>query len=245
MTRSSKSAYLAGWIVMMCCAANAAAAVTTFENGPEGWEGPQGPGGMTVIDPTGGNPDANFHTTFNNFGITFFNNTNPDFVMDYTQFTEITLSVDVKVNQIGTFFPVGRPWLVELRDYDNVSTGLPWVSVWYKFADISAAANPDWTTFSVTIDDPLSTTLPAGWGGYGDEDPNTFEPILPADRTFTDVLAGIDEIAFTTLEPGFFFSFDDYDVRLDNIGIQAIPEPTSIGLFGLCAMFVLRRRKRL
>ncbi|MCG8404637.1 MAG: PEP-CTERM sorting domain-containing protein [Phycisphaerales bacterium] len=244
MTRINKSAYVGAWMVMLCGAVHATAAVTTFENGPEGWQGPQGSGGITVIDPTGGNPDANFHTTFNNFGITFFNNTNTDFVMDYTQFTEVSLAVDVKVNQIGTFFPVSRPWLVELRDYDNVSTTAPWVSVWYKFTDISAAAHPDWTTFSVTIDDPLSTSLPAGWGGFGDEDPNTFEPILPADRTFTDVLAGIDEIAFTTLEPGFFFSFDDYDVQLDNISIQAVPEPASIGLFGFCAMLCLKRKKR-
>lgn len=217
---------------------------TTFSSGDEGWVGPTGLGGATTIDATGGNPGHNMHTVFNDFGITFSNDTNAAFARDYSGYDDITFSIDTKVNQINFFgIDTSRPWLIELRDYDNVSTGAPWVSVWYKFADISAAQHGDWTNFSVTIDDPTATDLPAGWGGYGDEDPGTFEPILPADRSFADVLAGVDEVAFTTLEPGFFFGFTDHDVQIDNISVTTTPAPGAAVLFATLGLGAARRRR--
>lgn len=196
--------------------------VVTFDLGAEGWVGPSGSGGATVIDPAGGNPGANLHTVFNDFGITFHNDTNTAFVFDYTTVPSLSLGLDLLVESIDfSGIPVSRPWLVELRDRDNPPGGFPWVSVWFKFADISAADQGDWTTFDVEITDTAAVDLPPGWGGFGAEDGGG-NPTLPANRTFTDVLAGIDEIAFTTLEPGFFFGFTDHDLRLDNIRIQPL-----------------------
>ena len=111
--------------------------------------------------------------------------------------------------------PVSRAWLVEFRDFDNTPPGYPWVSVWYVMGTISE--NDAYQTYAVTIDDPSATELPKGWGGYGAEDPSTFEPILPADRTFADVLAGTDEVVLTTFQPGFFYGFTAFDIRLDNL----------------------------
>ena len=71
--------------------------------------------------------------------------------------------------------------------------------------------------------DPTQTDLPQGWGGSGDEDPNTFEPILPADRTFADVLAGVDEVVFTTFVPGFFYGFTNFDLQVDNVSVRSVP----------------------
>jgi hypothetical protein len=190
-------------------------AVITFDTGLEGWTGPPG----SVIDPAGGNPGANWHAIFQNFGIQFsaFDVNNPDFATDYTQWPSVTLSVDVKVNSIDVFGSEGeRPWVVELRDYDNPPDGYPYVAVWHEFAWVGAA--PNWITWSVTIDDTSATALPPGWSGYGAET-GLGEPILPADRTFTSVLAGIDEIAFSTLEPGWFFIEAVFDLQLDNISI--------------------------
>ncbi len=193
--------------------------LTTFDAGADGWVGPTGGGGATTVPSTGGNPTANMRTVFNDFGITFRNSTDPEFVVDYTQDGTVTIRIDVRVQDISFFgSPVSRPWLVELRDLDNPPGGFPWVSVWFKFADISASQHGSWTTFSVTIADTSATALPAGWGGYGAED-MFGSPMLPPGRTFTDVLAGVDEVAFTTLEPGFFFGFTDFDVRIDNIGV--------------------------
>ena len=191
--------------------------VVNFEDGAQGWVGPSGSGGATTIEPQGGNPGANMHTVFNNFFITFATTTNPAFVQDLSQFEDLTLAIDLKVDDISFFgSPVERPWLVEIRDYDDPPGGYPWVSVWYLFQWVGEG---EWTTFSVSIEDPSMSELPEGWGGYGDEDPVTYEPRLPKDRTFTDVLAGADAVVFTTALPGYAFGFTDFDVRIDNITI--------------------------
>jgi len=190
----------------------------TFDAGAEGWSG------TGAVEPSGGNPGAHFRILNpDTFGIALSNTTHPEFVFDYTGVASATLSIDVRVDQIEFFgTPVSRPWLVELRDYDNPPTGYPYVSVWYRFGDLSAATHGSWSTFSVTIADTLADDLPAGWGGTGAESPLA-EPILPADRTFASVLAGVDEVAFTTYEPGFFFGFTAFDVRLDNVAIATQP----------------------
>ena len=218
--------------------------VVTFDGGDQqGWTGPQGPGGATFIDLAEGNGAPSLRTQFNNFGINFRNNTNPSFVRDLSVYEEVTFSVDVLVNDISfTGTPVSRPWVLELRDVDNDSSA-PWDSVFFDFGDISAATEGEWTTFSVTIANPSQTELPAGWRGAGADDPNTFEPILPAGRNFGDILSTYDEIALTTLEPGFFFGFTDFDVLIDNIRIETVPAPGAAALFGLGAIGVMRRRR--
>ncbi|MFG0246939.1 MAG: PEP-CTERM sorting domain-containing protein [Phycisphaerales bacterium JB052] len=217
---------------------------TDFSNGAEGWTGPSGIGGATNIEGTGGNDGEYMRTVFNDFGVTFRNNSNADFLGDYTTAEEITISIDVQVEYLNFFGQdVSRPWLVELRDFDTAQGGYPWTSAWFLFDNISQAANSDWMTYSTTFD-PNSTDLPAGWGGYGAEDPNTFEPTLPDGVTFADVLSGVDEIAFTTLQPGFFFSFTDHTIGIDNISItHTVPTPSALALLGLSGLVGTRRRR--
>ena len=204
--------------------AGAQSATVTFDNGNEGWIGPSGPGGTTSIVTTGGNPGANMRTVFNNFGISFINLSNPDFLGDYTTTSTATVSIDLKVENIAFFgSPVSRPWLIEFRDTDSPPPGYPWKSVWFLFGPISAANSANWRTFSVTFD-PRSTALPPGWGGYGAENANA-EPILPPDTTFRDIMADVDVVSFTTLQPGFFFGFTDFTVRLDNIAVARSAPP--------------------
>lgn len=218
--------------------------VVTFDNGTEGWIGPQGFGGSTVIDAAGGNGGANLHTDFQDFGIEFRNSTNTAFVQDLTQYSSVTFSVDVKVNLMEFFgLPVSRPWVLELRDYDQPGPDNPlYSSVWFELANISL--NPNWVTYSITIDNPQSAALPAGWGGSGDID-GSFNPILPAGVTFASILAGYDEIAFTTFEPGFFFGESEHDVQLDNITIitKNVPAPGALALLGIAGVLGRRRRR--
>lgn len=224
--------------------AGAQTTTVTFDSGTEGWQGVSGSGGVgSFIQADGGNPGANWRTQFNDFGITLSSRADP-FVQDYSQFSAVTLSMDVKVNSIFFFSrEVSRPWLVELRDEDAAAAGFPWASVWFKFGDIASDTHGEWTTLSVTIDNPTSATLPAGWKGYGAEDPVTFEPTLPDGVTFAQILAGFDEIAFTSFEPGWFFGFTDFDIQVDNIRITAVPAPLSAtALAGLG--FMARRRRR-
>jgi hypothetical protein len=195
--------------------------LVTFNDGSAGWSGPQGVGGIgTFIDPDDGNPAPGFHTVFNDFGITFRNTTNPDFVRDLSQVAGFSFALDTKVEDIRFFgSPVPRPWLLELRDFDAGPNADQFASVWYKFADISAATHGDWTRFFAQVSESEYGALPQGWRGAGAEDPVTFEPMLPDGITFSDVIAGYDEIAVTTLEPGFFFGFTDFDVVIDDISL--------------------------
>jgi hypothetical protein len=216
--RAGRTIAAALGLLGVACAAQAQTTTVTFDAGAEGWLGPAGPGGSTGIVTTGGNPGANMRTVFNNFGISFVNSTNPAFRGDFTTADSVTISIDVRVENISFFgSPVSRPWVLELRDTTNPPPGYGWKSVWFLFGPISQANSGTWRNFSVTFD-PNATALPAGWGGYGAETPNA-EPILPPGTTFRDVLAGVDAMAFTTLQPGFVFGFTDFTVRLDNIRV--------------------------
>jgi hypothetical protein len=224
-------------------AAPAHAAIVTFDSGEQGWEGPQGFGGSSFIDTADGNPANSYRTVFNNFGIDFVNSTNPDFIGDFTTTSALDFSVDVRGRQVEFFFqPVSRSFILEFRSTSLAQgTPYPWVSVYYELGVLQGGL--DWTTWSVSIPDTNAVTLPAGWGGYGDEDPNTFEPRLPAGITFRDVLANTDSLALSTLVPGFFFGFTDFDVSIDNVTLNRVPAPGAAMALGMGGTMLLRRRR--
>ena len=227
-------------------ALRARAAVTTFDNGTEGWS----VSGRDDISQTGGNPGANMDVeVLDVFGISIRNDTNGAFLGDFGRFgSQVELSVDVNINSIWMFdldgnpFEVPRNLVVELVDYnEDPENPYPYTSVWFNFGEISADL-PGWRNFSITVD-PNATELPSGWGGTGDEDPETFEPRLPADRTFASVMASVEEIRFTSLEPGWFFAFTNFDLQVDNPSVTAVPEP--VAAFALLALpLALLRRRR-
>lgn len=231
------------------CTATSLAGVSTttvdFNDGTnQGWEGPQGFGGASYVDPTGGvGGTGGYRTEFNDFGIDFSNNTNAAFLGDYTQYDEVTLSFDLAIDQIG-FAGLGiqRPVLLELRSYDLGDAGYPWASAYYLFDWYSSDSFNGFTNLSVTID-TAATDLPMGWGGNGSFDPMTFQAQLPDGVTFADILANVDEIAITTLLPDFFFTNDDYDMTLDNISISTVPAPTSLALIAFGGLVGSRRRR--
>jgi len=219
--------------------------VVDFEDGmTQGWEGPQGIGGATFVDNTAGvGGGAGLRTQFNNFGIDFYNNSNSAFTGDFSGFDSVTVSVDLKIDQIG-FEGLGitRPFMLELRSYDLGDAGYPWASVYLLFDWYSADSFNDFITLSTTFD-PNAAALPAGWGGNGSFDPDTFAAQLPDGVTFADVLADVDEMAFSTLLPDFFFSFDDYDMTLDNITVTTTPTPGAAMLLGVAGIAGTRRRR--
>ncbi|PZQ09999.1 MAG: PEP-CTERM sorting domain-containing protein [Rhodanobacter denitrificans] len=217
---------MTGWVVLGLLTAplvSAQTATVTFDAGWDGWAGPQGSGGATTIEAEGGNPGAHAHTVFNNFGITFSTDANTAFLGDYGTATSVTLSVDVKVDSITMIgSPVPRTLVLDVRSYSLAQDGYPWTSVWYPLALLESGQ--DWARYAVTFD-PRATALPAGWGGYGAEDPVTFEPRLPDGVTFADVLAQVESLAFTTLEPGMFYGFADFDLRIDNLHVARVADP--------------------
>ncbi len=221
--------------------------VIDFEDGlTHNWTGPQGFGGGTAIDPTGGvGGGAGFRTQFNDFGIDFSNNARDAFTGDYTQYDQVTLSVDLKIDQIGPLEQgITRPFMVELRSFGLGDPGTPWASVYFLFDWVGDNSFNGFSTFSATID-TNATELPIGWGGNGSFDPDTFEPALPRGVTVADILANVDEVAFSTFLPGYFFTADQYDMTLDNITISTftVPAPSTLALIGFSGLVGTRRRR--
>jgi hypothetical protein len=216
-------------------AASAEAQVTTFDGGTEGWS----VSGRDDISQFGGNPGANMDVFLDDvFGAEIRNSTAP-FTGDFRNRGNLTFTVDIQIDSIQFFFSeVERNLVVQLYNYDVDGRGTA-ASVWAPIGTLGIF-NTEWTTYSATLD-TTSVGLPGGWFGAGDEDPNTFEPILPPGVTVQDVLAGVDEIAFTTFVPGFFFGFTNFDMSVDNVGI--VPAPGAIAVM-IGSLGLLGRRRR-
>ena len=192
--------------------ASAQVTVVTYDNGGEGFDG------NATVEPEGGNPGANAHFLLETFGIEQRNSTNAAFIGDMTQSGSVTVSVDAQADSI-TYLgnEVTRNIVVEFRSQALAQGGYPYASVWSVLGVIQAG--PAWQTYTVTFS-PSSQVLPDGWGGYGAEDPVTLEPMLPPGVTFADVMANVDELAFTTFEPGWFYGFTIFDAHMDNLRIE-------------------------
>lgn len=224
-------------LALMATAGAACADVTTFDNGTEGWS----VSGRDTISPTGGNPGANMDVdVLDVFGADIRNST-AAFTGDYRGRGNLTFTVDIQINSINMIGnEVSRDLVIELRNYDTPGWG-GFTSIYAHLGTLSSADTSDWTTFQATLD-TSAVDLPGGWFGAGDEDPNTFEPILPARVSVQDVLSGVDEIAFTTFVPGYFFGFTNFIMAVDNVGV--VPAPgTGVAMLGVLGLSTLRRRR--
>lgn len=225
----------------------ASSTVVGFDGGTDG-----GFAGNAFFEPDAGNPDGNAHFLIENFGIELRSGAegepaNPNFLGDYSSFGSITFSVDVKVNSLSFGgHQISREIGIELidRDIQGPDGGS---GVFFLLDYISRATHGDWTTLAVTISDPTQAGLPPGWIGFGDFDPVTFEPRLPDGATFATVLAGVDEFRLTSYQPGFFYGFTDFNVRVDNLAVSVtpatVPVPGALLLFATGLIPVLRRRR--
>ena len=218
--------------------------VVGFDGGAdEGFEG------NFFFEAAGGNPGGNAHNP--NIDVFFprlATTTNPAFLGDYSIFSEVTISFDLQVENLSDFIgnQISRPIGIQFVN-DSIVGPSGSAGVYYDLGIYNSTLQADWTTMSVTFD-PNATSLPTDWYGFGDEDPNTFEPMLPAGTTFADILSGVTEFSITGAFPGFFFTFAFNDIRIDNITLSgtpnAIPEPTSaIVMLGIGMLAMSRRRR--
>ena len=194
-------------------------ALVTFDRGTEFWQADVLPqfGGLTP-ERTGGFPGAQGHFIANGvFGAVLYNKVDPRFISDLNPLKIVTVSIDLKSNKIvtdGTTTPTPRHLVLSLRSHALARARYPYTSVEYDLGVIQPTQ--DWKTYVVSFT-PGSIELPNGWAGYGSDDPVTGAPRLPAGITFADVLAHVDEVAFTTFQTGFFYDPGDFDLNFDNI----------------------------
>ena len=215
----------AGVALCACAPALQAASCVAvgFRNGDD-----RGFTGNAYFQPAGGRPNGAAHFLIENFGIELRTGgidetSNPRFLGDYSGFGQITLGFDVIVSSLAFGgSEISREIGVELIDRDIQGPDGP-SGVFYLLDYISLATHGDWTRLSVTIDDPTQQDLPPGWIGFGDYDPVTFEPRLPPGATFASVLASVDEFRVTSYQPGWFYGFTDFNVRVDNIFVKVPP----------------------
>jgi len=232
-------------LVLACCAAASAASNTVagFDGGSN-----DGFSGNAFFEPTGGNPGGVAHTpeliefpSLRTGGVG--EPANPGFLGDYSGFTNVSFGVDVRTVSMLDFIgnQSSRPFGIALINANITGTDGP-AGVYFQLGNLSVFENPDWTSYSVTIPDPTSTTLPAGWIGFGSTNLSTFEPELPAGATFASILAGVTEFQVSGAVPGFFFGPVMPDYYIDNISVS-VPVPASIGLLGMAGIGVSRRRR--
>lgn len=196
---------------------------TGFEKGSSGWLHQRGFPGILWVDKTLGNAAPAVHHRQGGAEGSMMFQRRAGWLAPLKSGLPVKVQLDTNamvVNYLG--HPTRRELVVELRDYDNTPADHPYTSVWKIVGFLDANNLPGWRTWSVTIEDPTSQSLPAGWGGFGAEDADG-APRLPEGRTFADVLAGVDEIAITTFQPGYFYgSYHDFDVLYDNISVDVV-----------------------
>lgn len=201
--------------------------VVGFDGGTDG-----GFTGNAFYQATGGNPGGVAHHD----ALIFFNDlrtgapgepANPGFLGDYSSFASVLFSIDIKTNSLMDFIgnQIVRSVGISLKN-ENIQGPDGTAGVFFELGLVGVNFNPDWTTLSVTIVDPSSTTLPAGWIGFGDTN-NFFEPVLPAGVTFADILANVTEFDVTGAVPGFFYTDAFFDVLIDNITVMPV-SPVSV-----------------
>jgi hypothetical protein len=137
----------------------------------------------------------------------------------------LEFAVDIRVFQLNNWFnepmdPNNFPVVIQFID----GTGPNEVSV-YFVGNGMPRVNQEWVRFTFQVPDPSGTQLPPGWGGTGDEDPVTYEPILPPGRTYRSVMQNVTEVRITTAVPGYFYIPSWWEVGFDNLRIQTAGGP--------------------
>lgn len=186
--------------------------------------------GVDTIYEFGGNPDRFLALPYGDFwGVSLSARAPESMVLgDLTKVGPIRLTFDAQIFQAHTFLNDNLdmskwPMVFEIITNGNEKAGIPYSSVYFikgTWPQIQAG----WSTYTFDVPNPSSETLPDGWGGTGDSDPVTGEPMLPVGTTYREVLSHVDEVRVTTFVPGHFYISNFWEVGFDNVRVESTGE---------------------
>jgi hypothetical protein len=196
----------------------AVAQVDDFENGtnPNGWSF-----GVTtpdVIESTGGNPGGWLHNPLiDSFApiLTIDPASTSLFVGDLRANGVTRIGLDAITNS-ATFGAAGREMSILLRDTKgtfDVSDD----DYAYFVGPLVPQVGAGWSSYSFDIPSQSTAAVPAGWKGGWVGDPENFRPGVE----WSDVITNVDVVEFWWLNPSFFAIFQQWDVGVDNIFVEA------------------------
>ena len=71
-----------------------------------------------------------------------------------------------------------------------------------------------------------------------------FGPNSPANPDWNSLITDVDQLRFFWGDPELFYIFQMWDIGMDNVAINAVPEPETLAALGFgMAALLLRRRK--
>mmetsp|Transcript_36925 Transcript_36925/g.72652 ORF Transcript_36925/g.72652 Transcript_36925/m.72652 type:complete len:271 (+) Transcript_36925:94-906(+) len=174
----------------------------TFDDGfTGGWD----INGLDEIEETGGNKGG--HLPFAVNAIFFLDIRIPSILFDKTPFSGnyfsagvVQLSIDFMVHYIEfRGKAVSRDLFLVLKQQSLGGNG-------EVYLNGGPLPKPKTGWHTMTFDVPLQDDMPPGWAGLGD-------------ATYGDVLREVDDVTFTTAEPGLAYGNHDWGVSIDNISI--------------------------
>jgi hypothetical protein len=180
--------------------------------------------GVVTLVPAGGNPGQYLVLPYGDFfGVVLrFEEAGGALLGDLTRHGgPLMIALDIQVFQLNNFFgdpmdPGNFPFVLEFVDYPDPGSTEPTVSVYYTGPGLPKQGQ-GWVRYEYEVPDPTQTALPPGWGGTGAEDPVTYMPILPPNRTYRDVLENVDEMRLTTFVPGYLYAASFWEIGFDNV----------------------------
>ncbi|MDQ2985240.1 MAG: PEP-CTERM sorting domain-containing protein [Armatimonadota bacterium] len=208
----------------------------TFENNVNigSWSFGTGNG---FIEPTGGNPGAfyrdDFIDSFAPQARTEWGSSSP-FVGNYRAGGVTEISVDFQLFRVD-FSAAERPLTLLLREDNGTPNDFDddWAA-YYKHTEFVPQVGEGWKHFDYSVNS-ASNALPTGWLTV------PLGPNSPANPDWNDLVTDVDQLTFFWGDPDLFYIFQGWDIGMDNVSINAVPEPASVlgvlagvGIFRVC-----------
>jgi hypothetical protein len=171
--------------------------------------------GDTIL-PTGGNPGAWLHQSTADTFAPIFRSTSKDLDGDWRAAGIDRISFDAILNGMNFGNGSGFAMSILLRDTKG-SSGVSDDDYAYFVGPNIPLLGAGWKSFIYSIPSQDTSAVPTGWKGGWVGDGAQFRPGVD----WNDVITNVDRVEIQWIDPSFFALFQQWDIGMDNIGVQA------------------------